>query len=73
MGEGQLEAVFENCVKTLGAQWMSFPPVVAGGNRANCLHYITNNRNLESVTLIIHNACFALCPSLRTDWKVLRS
>ena len=30
-----------------GAQWLSFPPVVAGGSRANCLHYIANNKTLK--------------------------
>ncbi len=45
--EGQLESVFEHTVKMAGAQWMSYPPVVAGGERANCLHYIANNRRLE--------------------------
>ena len=40
-------SVFEHSVKMAGAQRMSFPPVVAGGPRATCLHYITNNRDLE--------------------------
>ena len=42
-----LESVFEHSVKSEGAQWMSFPPVVAGGDRATCLHYIANNRTLQ--------------------------
>lgn len=42
--EAELESTFEHSIKTNGAQWLSFPPVVAGGNRANCLHYITNNK-----------------------------
>ena len=45
--EGQLESVFEHSVKMQGAQWMAYPPVVAGGERANCLHYIANNRALK--------------------------
>lgn len=47
VNEAVLESVFEQSVKSEGAQWMSFPPVVAGGNRATCLHYITNNRSLK--------------------------
>ncbi len=47
VSEGQLESVFEHHVKMCGAQWMSYPPVVAGGERANCLHYIANNRILK--------------------------
>ena len=49
MLEGQLESVFEHSVKMQGAQWMAYPPVVAGGERANCLHYIANNRALKYV------------------------
>lgn len=42
-----LESTFEHSVKSEGAQWMAFPPVVAGGDRATCLHYIANNRTLQ--------------------------
>ena len=42
--EAQLESIFEHSLKMNGAQWLSFPPVVAGGNRANCLHYIANDK-----------------------------
>ena len=45
--EAQLESVFEHSIKTNGAQWFSFPPVVAGGSRACCLHYITNNKSIK--------------------------
>ena len=45
--EYQLESVFEHHCKMKGAQTLSFPPVVAGGSRANCLHYIANNRELR--------------------------
>lgn len=27
-----------------GANFLAYPPVVAGGNRANTLHYISNNQ-----------------------------
>ena len=47
VGEAQLESIFEHSVKMGGAQWMSFPPVVAGGSRANVLHYIVNNRVIK--------------------------
>ena len=47
MNESHLDSTFEHSVKMQGAQWMSFPPVVAGGSRANCLHYIANNRNIR--------------------------
>lgn len=47
VNECLLESVFEHSVKSEGAQWLAFPPVVAGGDRATCLHYITNNRTLQ--------------------------
>lgn len=56
MNERELESVFEQCVKSGGAQWMSFPPVVAGGERATCLHYIANNRTLKSGELVLMDA-----------------
>lgn len=45
--EGELESVFEHSVKTNGAQWLAYPPVVAGGTRANCLHYISNDKPVQ--------------------------
>lgn len=56
VGEAYLESVFEHSIKTNGAQWFSFPPVVAGGNRANCLHYITNNRFVDGGDLVLMDA-----------------
>ena len=47
MTEAQLESVFEHSCKMGGAQWLSFPPVVAGGQRALSLHYIRNDQILK--------------------------
>lgn len=47
VAEAKLETIFEHSIKTNGAQWLAFPPVVAGGNRANHLHYIANNRHVR--------------------------
>ena len=49
MTETQLESVFEHRCKMDGAQWLSFPPVVAGGERALSLHYIKNDQLLQFV------------------------
>ena len=40
--ESNLHALLDFECKTKGAQHLSFPPVVAGGARANTLHYINN-------------------------------
>jgi len=47
--ETQLESVFEYRCKMDGAQWLSFPPVVAGGEKALSLHYIKNDQLLQYV------------------------
>ena len=63
VNECLLESVFEHSVKSEGAQWMSFPPVVAGGDRATCLHYIANNRTLQWAKikiLILYSQKFSL-------------
>lgn len=39
---------FENRVH--GANFLAYPPVVAGGNRANTLHYINNNQIIKVTT-----------------------
>lgn len=42
---------FENRIH--GANFLAYPPVVAGGNRANTLHYINNNQIIK-VTVPSH-------------------
>ena len=45
--ESQLHNVMEYECKKLGADRLSFPPVVATGSMANTLHYISNNQILR--------------------------
>ena len=45
--ESQLHNVMEFECKKLGADRLSFPPVVATGSMANTLHYISNNQILR--------------------------
>uniref|UniRef100_A0A8D3D3P3 X-prolyl aminopeptidase 3, mitochondrial n=1 Tax=Scophthalmus maximus TaxID=52904 RepID=A0A8D3D3P3_SCOMX len=42
---------FENRIH--GANFLAYPPVVAGGNRANTLHYINNNQIIKSINTYI--------------------
>lgn len=53
MTEAQLESVFEHNCKMGGAQWLSFPPVVAGGERALSLHYINNDQLLKYIMSLL--------------------
>lgn len=43
---------FENRIH--GANFLAYPPVVAGGNRANTLHYINNNQIIK----VMKGACY---------------
>ena len=48
--ESHLQALLDFQCRTRGAQIPSFPPVVAGGARANTLHYINNTDLLKLVS-----------------------
>lgn len=39
-----------------GADYLSYPPVVAGGNRANIIHYISNNQQLKNGEMVLMDA-----------------
>ena len=51
LAESQLHALLEFECRVRGAQHLSFPPVVAAGNRANTLHYINNTQLIKYVLL----------------------
>jgi len=54
--EHLLDATVEFGCRKLGASSLSFPPVVAGGNRANTLHYIENNNLIDDGDLVLMDA-----------------
>ena len=54
--EYQLQAEIEYEFKRKGAYSDAYTSIVAGGNRANTLHYIDNNRELKSGDLILIDA-----------------
>ncbi|KAN0029107.1 hypothetical protein ACTFIV_010980 [Dictyostelium citrinum] len=56
LNEYQVSAYFEWCIKDRGAQRMSYPPVVAGGNNGHTLHYIQNNQLLNDGDLLLMDA-----------------
>jgi len=53
VSENQLHAMLEYQCRALGAQHLSFPPVVASGSRANTLHYISNNQLLSNGDVVL--------------------
>lgn len=45
--EAFLYAKFEFECRARGADILAYPPVVAGGNRSNTLHYVKNNQLIK--------------------------
>lgn len=39
-----------------GAQYLAYPPVVAGGARANTIHYISNNQLIDDGEMVLMDA-----------------
>lgn len=67
MTEAQLESVFEHSCRMGGAQWLSFPPVVAGGERALSLHYIKNDQILKYIHMYVVN--YHVIPVFLQEWR----
>ncbi|CAB3980833.1 probable Xaa-Pro aminopeptidase 3 isoform X1 [Paramuricea clavata] len=56
--ESQLHNIMEYECKKLGADRLSFPPVVATGSMANTLHYVSNNHILrDGELLLVDSGC----------------
>lgn len=51
--EAVLFAVFDFENRLHGANFLAYPPVVAGGNRANTLHYINNNQIIKDGEMVL--------------------
>ena len=39
-----------------GAQHLAYPPVIAGGSRANTIHYISNNQLVNDGEMVLMDA-----------------
>ncbi|XP_076809878.1 xaa-Pro aminopeptidase 3-like isoform X1 [Clavelina lepadiformis] len=56
INEGTVQALLDCECRVRGAQMLAYPPVVAGGNRANTLHYIFNNQRIKDGELVLVDA-----------------
>lgn len=56
IAEHVLSSVIEHECKLRGAQRLAYPPVVAGGARANTLHYISNDHIVRDGDLVLMDA-----------------
>ncbi|XP_026201695.1 xaa-Pro aminopeptidase 3 [Anabas testudineus] len=62
---------FENRIH--GANFLAYPPVVAGGNRANTLHYINNNQIIKAGEMVLlDGGCeyFGYVSDITRTWPV---
>lgn len=56
INESQLFAKVDYESRMMGAEFLAYPPVVAGGARANTIHYITNNQIILDGELVLMDA-----------------
>jgi Xaa-Pro aminopeptidase len=71
--ESDLWAKMEFGCKLRGANYLAYPPVVAGGNRANTIHYIANTQVLKEGELVLMDAgCHyhGYCSDVTRTWPV---
>ncbi|XP_073738832.1 xaa-Pro aminopeptidase 3 isoform X2 [Callorhinus ursinus] len=66
MEEGFLYAKFEFECRARGADILAYPPVVAGGNRSNTLHYVKNNQLIKDGEMVLlDGGCESSCYAAR--------
>ncbi|XP_034046054.1 xaa-Pro aminopeptidase 3 isoform X2 [Thalassophryne amazonica] len=71
--EAVLYAKFDFESRIHGANFLAYPPVVAGGNRANTLHYINNNQIIKDGELVLlDGGCeyFGYVSDITRTWPV---
>ncbi|XP_006890154.1 PREDICTED: probable Xaa-Pro aminopeptidase 3 [Elephantulus edwardii] len=71
--EAFLYAKFEFECRARGADILAYPPVVAGGNRSNTLHYVNNNQLIKDGEMVLlDGGCEASCyvSDITRTWPV---
>ncbi|XP_046399829.1 xaa-Pro aminopeptidase 3-like isoform X1 [Ischnura elegans] len=59
--------------RTRGAQRLAYPPVVAGGPRANTIHYVANDQRVPAGQMVLMDAgCeyYGYCSDITRTWPV---
>nr|KAF7412943.1 hypothetical protein H0235_012794 [Vespula pensylvanica] len=56
MSEHQLFAIVDYECRMNGAEFLAYPPVVAAGNNANIIHYISNNQIIQHEDMVLMDA-----------------
>ncbi|KAL6255919.1 hypothetical protein P5V15_013159 [Pogonomyrmex californicus] len=62
MSEHQLFATVDYECRMLGAKYLAYPPVVAGGKNATVIHYISNNQIIRDGDLVLMDAGIYVSP-----------
>ncbi|XP_076060931.1 xaa-Pro aminopeptidase 3-like isoform X2 [Oratosquilla oratoria] len=73
ISEHELFAKVDFECRTRGAEHLAYPPVVAGGTRANIIHYINNNQIVEPGELVLMDAgseCGGYSGDVTRTWPV---
>lgn len=71
--EALIYAKFDFECRAHGANFLAYPPVVAGGNRANTLHYISNNQLIKDGEMVLlDGGCeyFGYVSDITRTWPV---
>ncbi|ESN93862.1 hypothetical protein HELRODRAFT_186061 [Helobdella robusta] len=71
--ESHLYAKMDFECRIHGAERLAYPPVVAGGSRANIIHYINNNQLVDNGDMVLMDAgCeyFGYCSDITRTWPV---
>ena len=71
--EAELAAKMEFEVKMRGATGLAYVPVVAGGDRANIIHYVRNDRIVDEGTMILMDAgakVHGYCNDITRTWPI---
>ncbi|KAM9780128.1 xaa-Pro aminopeptidase 3 [Neosynchiropus ocellatus] len=71
--EALLFAKFDFESRVGGANFLAYPPVVAGGNRANTLHYVNNNQIVKDGEMVLlDGGCeyFGYVSDITRTWPV---
>lgn len=56
VNESQIFATVDYICRMNGAEFLAYPPVVAGGNRATTIHYINNDNLVQDGELVLMDA-----------------
>lgn len=56
MSEHQIFAKVDYECRMNGAEYLAYPPVVAGGDRATIIHYINNNQVVADGEMVLMDA-----------------